>query len=110
MDAANGIYVHGLPSESFPADLQSVTGILDTLLYLSPTRQLLYVTDLWDGIPSRRMEHLACFLPGVIAMGAATLPLSPAEHERHMWAARGLTHTCWTLYADNASGLAPDII
>ncbi len=25
-----------------------------------------------------------------------------------MWAARGLAHTCWMLYADSPSGLAPD--
>ncbi|KAI0272274.1 glycoside hydrolase [Gloeopeniophorella convolvens] len=56
--------------------------------------------------PSHAFEHLSCFLPGMLALGAATLPSVPRTH---MLAARGLAHTCWTLYADSPSGLAPDI-
>ena len=55
--------------------------------------------------PSHKLEHLTCFLPGLLALGAATLPDIPP---RHMWAARAFAHTCWTLYADSPSGLAPD--
>jgi mannosyl-oligosaccharide alpha-1,2-mannosidase len=55
--------------------------------------------------PSHKLEHLACFLPGVLALGAVTLPDAP---RRHMWAARAFAQTCWMLYADSPSGLAPD--
>ena len=55
--------------------------------------------------PSHKLEHLTCFLPGVLALGAVTLPDVP---QRHMWAARGFAQTCWMLYADSPSGLAPD--
>lgn len=58
-----------------------------------------------DFAPSHKLEHLTCFLPGLLALGAATLPDIPP---RHMWAARAFAHTCWTLYADSPSGLAPD--
>ena len=55
--------------------------------------------------PSHSFEHLTCFFPGVLALGAATLPDVPRTH---LWAARGLAPTCWTLYADSPTGLSPD--
>ena len=84
--------------------------ILDHLTYLTPSRNLLYVTDASVDLtanftPSHRLEHLTCFLPGVLALGAVMLPDVP---QRHMWAARGFAQTCWLLYADSPSGLAPD--
>jgi len=90
--------------------LRSVNAILAHLTYISPRRQLLYVTDTIVGPdgrmpPSHIFEHLTCFLPGVLALGAATLPNAPRTH---MWAAQGLAQTCWTLYADSPTGLSPD--
>jgi mannosyl-oligosaccharide alpha-1,2-mannosidase len=34
----------------------------------------------------------------------------PDVPRTHLWAARGLAHTCWTLYADSPTGLAPDVV
>ncbi|KAH9987760.1 glycoside hydrolase [Russula compacta] len=90
--------------------LRSANAILDHLTYITPTRNLLYVTDAHlnsSGVldPTHIFEHLTCFLPGVLALGAATLPDVPRTH---MWAARALAHTCWTLYADSPTGLSPD--
>jgi len=95
-----------------PIDLRSANAILDHLTYITPTRNLLYVTDAivdsnGDLKPSHTFEHLTCFLPGLLALGAATLLDVP---HTHLWAARGLAHTCWTLYADSPTGLAPDIV
>ncbi|KAH9012123.1 seven-hairpin glycosidase [Lactarius pseudohatsudake] len=92
--------------------IRSVDAILDHLTYLTPNRSLLYVTDATVDIqgnflPSHKLEHLTCFLPATLALGAATLPNVP---QRHMWAARALAHTCWVLYADSPSGLAPDVV
>ena len=97
-------------SDLFRTDLRSVNAILDHLTYLTPSRNLLYVTDASVDLsgtftPSHRLEHLTCFLPGVLALGAVTLPDVP---QRHMWAARAFAQTCWLLYADSPSGLAPD--
>jgi mannosyl-oligosaccharide alpha-1,2-mannosidase len=93
-----------------PIDLRSANAILDRLTYISPKRHLLYVTDAnvgsdGDFSPSHIFEHLTCFLPGMLALGAATLPDIPPTH---MWAAQGLAQTCWTLYADSPTGLSPD--
>ncbi|TFK74956.1 seven-hairpin glycosidase [Pluteus cervinus] len=100
--------------------LSSVNGILNNLLYLTPTRQLLYATDIQFDKASHMFEHLSCFLPGLLALGVHTLSSSTSATEHvlfterdkkmHMWAAEGLAHTCWTTYADQESGLGPDII
>jgi len=59
-------------------------------------------------LPSHTFEHLSCFLPGLLALGAATLELPAADKERHEWAAIGLAYTCWLTYADQSTGLGPD--
>lgn len=60
-------------------------------------------------MPSHKLEHLSCFLPGLLALGVHRLPhLSDEERQRHLWAAEGLGHTCWLTYADQPSGLGPD--
>lgn len=92
----------------FLLDLRAATSIIESLLYITPNRNLLYVTDTTGGSPSHTFEHLSCFLPGLLALGAHTLGLPPHEREVHAWAARGLAYTCWITYADQASGLGPD--
>ncbi|KAF9054465.1 glycoside hydrolase family 47 protein [Panaeolus papilionaceus] len=130
--------------DSLELYLRATTRIITDLLYLSPTRHLLYVTDKWttssyqDAYPSNTLEHLSCFLPGLLALGAHTLPLDNLKsvgvnftalgnetvygrtgynYERlsqfslkdvHMWAAEGIAQTCWMTYADQPSGLGPD--
>ncbi|KAJ6620664.1 glycoside hydrolase family 47 protein [Mycena sp. CBHHK59/15] len=119
--------------------IRASTHTIANLLYVSPTRRLLYVTDTatatseHSGRPSHTMEHLSCFLPGLLALGAHTLPLDDVGHdlralgaglgwaergyaalaqhslrETHLWAAAGLAETCYLLYADQPTGLAPD--
>ncbi|KAJ7210456.1 glycoside hydrolase family 47 protein [Mycena pura] len=123
--------------------IRTTTHIISNLLYVSPTRRLLYATDTSHetdqhaGRPSHKMDHLSCFLPGLLALGAHTLPLDdstalgldlrtlgaglgwaergyaalarqPSLRETHLWAATGLAETCYLLYADQPTGLAPD--
>lgn len=89
---------------------------------------------------SHTFEHLSCFLPGLLILGVHSLPLDDlaslgidlndmaasgnfgwaGENYRrlnkwnlrdiHLWAAEGLAETCWLMYADQPSGLAPDEI
>ncbi len=66
------------------------------------------MTDAARGSPSHKFEHLSCFLPGMLALGVHTLPLSPRDRELHQWAAHGLAYTCWLTYAESETGLGPD--
>ncbi|KAJ7636885.1 glycoside hydrolase family 47 protein [Roridomyces roridus] len=89
--------------------VRSANAIIEHLLYVTTDRELLYVTDLQDGEPSHHFNHLSCFLPGLLALGAhSPLKLSKAEHEKHTWAAEGLANMCWTIYGDTKTGLSPD--
>lgn len=91
--------------------MNSANAILEKMIYITPTRHLLYVTDLNADTPTHTLEHLSCFLPGLLALGVHTLTddLIPKKtRERHLWAAEGLAETCWITYADTETGLGPD--
>jgi hypothetical protein len=124
--------------------LRGSTHILTRLLYLTPNRHLLYATNarktskVANDWPTHEFEHLSCFLPGLLALGAHSLPLDtlgptlkslPKNHdygsaqegytilsrfsslkEMHMIAAEGLAMTCWLSYADQPTGLGPEIM
>ncbi|KAI3997989.1 hypothetical protein K525DRAFT_275773, partial [Schizophyllum commune Loenen D] len=42
------------------------------------------------------------------ALNAPHPTFSARDRQRHMWAAEGLTETCWATYADMPSGLGGD--
>lgn len=92
------------------SDLKTADAIIKKLLYVTPNRQMLYVTDVQVGMPTHVFEHLSCFLPGLLALGAATLDLSAKDKELHQWAAKGLAYSCWISYADQPTGLGPDVM
>ena len=92
-------------------DIKSATGIINKLVYQTPTRGLLYAGDIVHGNLDHRLEHLSCYLPGILALGAFTLPdsdLPPKQKEIFKWAAHGLAYTCAVSYADQETGLGPD--
>jgi mannosyl-oligosaccharide alpha-1,2-mannosidase len=71
----------------------------------------MYVTDVIGNQPKGNMQHLSCFLPGLLALGNYLLPdhvYQPGEKERFEYVAEGLAHTCWVLYADQRTGLGPE--
>ncbi|KZV97787.1 seven-hairpin glycosidase [Exidia glandulosa HHB12029] len=91
---------------------KSVNGVINDLLYLSPNRKLLYLSDLEASRLSGKFEHLACFFPGLLALGVETLDekeLSAEDRQMHLWVAEGLAHSCWLMYADQPSGLGPEL-
>ncbi|KAL1745201.1 glycoside hydrolase family 47 protein [Schizophyllum fasciatum] len=126
--------------ESLQLYIRTATHIITDLMYVSPARHLLYVTDKTPSRTSRaaqvthRFEHLACFLPGLLALGVDQLPLDDIDfadafdrdhpsqraewaklrgfslRDVHLWAAQGLAQTCWLSYADMPTGLGPDEI
>ena len=59
---------------------------------------------------STTMEHLACFVPGMLALGAYYSTGTPLEANKweHLKHAKALTYTCWQMYERTPTGLAPD--
>ncbi|OAA48755.1 mannosyl-oligosaccharide 1,2-alpha-mannosidase [Metarhizium rileyi] len=71
-----------------------------------------------DGSLSPKMDHLVCFMPGTIALGATgglteaearKLPTWNKKKEDEMKLARELMQTCWGMYKVMATGLAAEI-
>ena len=67
---------------------------------------------------SPKMDHLVCFMPGSIALGATgglsekeakKLPTWTQRDEADMQLARELMQTCWGMYKAMATGLAAEI-
>ncbi|KAF8717419.1 glycosyl hydrolase 47 family, partial [Rhizoctonia solani] len=96
--------------------LQASDSIISHMLFISPNRKLLYVTDIASPshTPAGKLEHLSCFLPGLFALGADQLTeqegMTKERKERYMWAAIGLTNTCIGVYEDMQTGLGAEIV
>ncbi|KAJ7700664.1 glycoside hydrolase family 47 protein [Mycena olivaceomarginata] len=92
--------------------IRSANAIIENLLYVAPRRQLLTSRASSRrlrarGARARAAPVSASAHEGHAAPGPA-LGLSDRDRTMHRWAAHGLAHTCWALYADTASGLSPD--
>lgn len=69
---------------------------------------MLFVSSTDGGVPSGKMEHLACFLAGLFALGVEEMD-GEEERELHVWAAEGLGRTCWLMYRDQPRGVGPEV-
>jgi hypothetical protein len=101
---------------------QALAGIEKHLIISTKRSNLQFIAELPSGVGgnlSPKMDHLVCFLPGTIALGATGgLTITAArkltrfwtkEKEEEMKLATELTKTCWGMYAVTETGLAPEI-
>ncbi|XP_069576189.1 mannosidase, alpha, class 1B, member 1b [Brachyistius frenatus] len=85
--------------------LEAVEGVKKNLLQKSSPNGLVFVGELSHGQFSPKMDHLVCFLPGTLALGAHHgLPSD------HMDLAKQLMETCYQMYAQMETGLSPEIV
>jgi len=95
---------------------ESVDGIEELLLARSPAPgERLYIANNESGQKTQHMEHLACFYPGTLALGAASLDPQgdaklQARADHMMDVARELAETCFQFAAAQVTGLAPDSV
>ncbi|EER03399.1 endoplasmic reticulum mannosyl-oligosaccharide 1,2-alpha-mannosidase, putative [Perkinsus marinus ATCC 50983] len=54
------------------------------------------------------MEHLTCFVPGNLMLGARTLPRDRVDPRWEKWA-HDITETCHQMYARSKTGLGPEV-
>ncbi|EAU39466.1 mannosyl-oligosaccharide 1,2-alpha-mannosidase [Aspergillus terreus NIH2624] len=100
---------------------QALAGIQKHLVTSTKHSKLQFIAELPQGIGgplSPKMDHLVCFLPGSIALGATEgrtekearqTPGWNAQKKQQMQLARELTKTCWAMYTVTDSGLSPEI-
>jgi hypothetical protein len=56
---------------------KAMDGLMDILLKASSPSGMAFLSD-WNGHNNaRKMDHLACFMPAVLALGSHTDPLGP---------------------------------
>merc|ERR1740124_1486974 len=82
---------------------RSIDG-LETILKYTPSR-----LPWLPGINKDRMEHLTCFVPGMLALGTLGMPKSDRVH-RDLYLAKSLMETCWQMNKRTKTGIAPDEI
>ncbi|XP_075415877.1 LOW QUALITY PROTEIN: endoplasmic reticulum mannosyl-oligosaccharide 1,2-alpha-mannosidase-like [Tenrec ecaudatus] len=83
---------------------EAIEGVKRHLLRRSEPSKLTFVGELAHGRFSAKMDHLVCFLPGTLALGAHHG--LPADH---MDLAKGLMETCYQMNRQMPTGLSPEI-
>lgn len=56
------------------------------------------------------MDHLLCFVPGLLALGTLAETQDTKKNERHLGIAKQLMETCYQMYHRQPTGLSPDIV
>lgn len=100
---------------------QALAGVRKHLITYSTPSKFTVLGERPNGLEgelSPKMDHLVCFMPGTIALGATgglseaeakKLPTWNKRKDEEMQLARELTQTCWGMYKVMATGLAPEI-
>ncbi|XP_062361549.1 endoplasmic reticulum mannosyl-oligosaccharide 1,2-alpha-mannosidase [Cinclus cinclus] len=85
--------------------MRAIEGVKKHLLQRSEPKKLTFVGELSHGHFSAKMDHLVCFLPGTLALGAHN-----GLAADHMKLAESLIETCYQMYAQVETGLSPEIV
>ncbi|KAE8551655.1 hypothetical protein EYB25_005545 [Talaromyces marneffei] len=100
---------------------ETLTGISKHLITCTKNGKMVVLAERPDGLDrslSAKMDHLVCFMPGTIALGATHGQLLAKARQSSSWSrrqdeeillARELMKTCWATYLATATGLAPEI-
>jgi len=83
---------------------ESIVALEKHLLKRSIPSRHLYVAEMEHDETNSDFEHLACFIPGMLVLGAQEIP----ERKKDYKFAVDLMETCVDLYISTATGLAPD--
>ncbi|KAG9337347.1 hypothetical protein JZ751_028915, partial [Albula glossodonta] len=84
--------------------VQAIEGVKKNLLRQTSPLRLTFVGELSHGRFNPKMDHLVCFLPGTLALGAHN-----GVGGEHMELAQKLMETCYQMYAQMETGLSPEI-
>ncbi|KFM22865.1 Mannosyl-oligosaccharide 1,2-alpha-mannosidase MNS1 [Auxenochlorella protothecoides] len=88
---------------------QAMDEMLEKLV-LNSTEGHMYIAELDRKTVRHKMDHLVCFVPGMLALGVHSGAVGGEKGERYMAVAAGVTETCWHMYDRQASGLSPEIV
>lgn len=108
------VWIQGGKQETWLREMydNAMDGVMRDLLAVSDPSGLVFVADLNGQQQHRKMDHLVCFLPGVLALGAHTDPKGKdsTRAQRDMEVAKSLMYTCREMYHRQKSGIAPEFV
>ena len=92
------VWIQGGKKETWLREMydESINGVMDVLLKTTKRSGLAYISD-WDGRSNvHKMDHLVCFMPGILALGSVTDPKGKDSPRamRDMSVAKALMFTC----------------
>ncbi|EQC30569.1 hypothetical protein SDRG_11627 [Saprolegnia diclina VS20] len=86
--------------------LQAVHGMMTKLKGKTKKSGLVFLGELGtDGVLVPKMDHLVCFIPGMLALGYMN-----GMPDAHLELAKDLLESCWEMYNQMGSKLAPEIV
>ena len=91
---------------------KAIEGMHNELLQKSTPSGLVFIADKNDGNLDKKMDHLVCFMGGLLALGAYTDPLgldSPRA-QRDLQTGKALTYTCYQMYARMNTGISAEFV
>lgn len=91
---------------------KSMEGFHTQLLRKSTPNRLTYIADRNRGTLEHKMDHLACFMGGSLALSAYTDPsgIDSSRAKRDLKTAKALTYTCYQMYARTKTGISPEFV
>jgi mannosyl-oligosaccharide alpha-1,2-mannosidase len=108
------VWIQGGKKEMWLREMydKAMDGVVNVLLKASDMTGLAFLSD-WNGHSNiRKMDHLVCFMPGTLALGAHTDPLGPdsPRAKRDLAIAKALMYTCREMYHRMKSGISPEYV
>ncbi|SPQ98628.1 unnamed protein product (mitochondrion) [Plasmodiophora brassicae] len=85
-----------------------VDAINRELLQYSMPNKLAFYRELINNAPRDKMDHLVCFMSGMLALGAANAN-PPGSRQSEMEIGKQITETCAKAYFTTPTGLSPEI-
>ena len=110
------IWLQGNMREQMYRDMydKAMDGMHEKLLKKAEPSGLWYIgqSTYHGSSVSPKMDHLVCFMGGLLALGAYTDKdgLDSERAQRDLKTAKALTYSCYQMYAAKATGLSPEIV
>eukprot|EP00887_Chlorella_sp_A99_P003907 scaffold11.g3907.t1 len=76
-------------------------------LVFTSSEGLTYIAEFDRLVVKHKMDHLVCFVPGMLALGARAGAVPPPKAAQYMEVAANVTRTCWRMYRTWPTGARP---
>jgi Glycosyl hydrolase family 47 len=108
------VWIQGGKTEPLYRDMydKAMTGMHEELLQKSTPSGLWFIADKNNDVLDHKMDHLVCFMGGLLALGAYTDPLGLESDraQRDLTTAKALTYTCYQMYARMKTGISAEFV